>query len=183
MNKLIEDIIQPENEVEKIIAKNPDFEEGALYGKARRGHPEGQVIYHIKEVLANVDKHAETEDERKALRLIAIVHDTFKHKVDRSKPKSGENHHGMIARRFAEKFIPADHDILQVIQRHDDAYNAWSKGDRDGDWTAAERRIDALIMGLIAEDILELYKAFYYCDNNTGDKSQDCYVWFIEHIK
>jgi hypothetical protein len=39
------------------------------------------------------------------LRIIAIIHDTFKYKVDRSKPKEGENHHGMLARRFAEKFI------------------------------------------------------------------------------
>jgi len=184
MNKKeIISIINPENEIETAICSNDDFIDGCDYGKPRPGHNEGKVIYHIKEVLANVEKHAETEDERKALRLIAMVHDTFKHKVDRSKPKSGENHHGMIARRFAEKFIPADHDILQVIQRHDDAYNAWSKGDRDNDWTAAERRVDALIMGLIAEDIVELYKAFYYCDNNTGDKSQDCYYWFVEHIR
>jgi hypothetical protein len=182
MNKLIEDIIKPENQDERLIIEHPDFETGALYGKARRGHPEGQVIYHIKEVLANIDKHAETDEERSKLRLIAIIHDTFKHKVNRALPKSGENHHGMIARRFAEKFI-RDQAVLQVIQRHDDAYNAWSKGDRDGDWTAAERRVDALIMGLIAEDIVELYKAFYYCDNNTGDKSMDCYDWFIQHVR
>ncbi len=183
MNKIIEDIIKPENEVEKSIASNPDFEEGALYGKIRRGHPEGQVIYHIKEVLTNIDQYAETEDERKALRLIAMVHDTFKHKVDRSMPKSGENHHGMIARRFTEKFIPADQDILQIIQRHDDAYNAWSKGDRDGDWTAAENRVIRLIDGLLMEGIVDLYAKFYRCDNETGDKTQKCYDWFLEHIR
>jgi len=183
MNKIIEDIIKPENEVEKSITSNPNFEEGALYGKIRRGHPEGQVIYHIKEVLTNIDQYAETEDERKALRLIAMVHDTFKHKVDRSMPKSGENHHGMIARRFTEKFIPADQDILQIIQRHDDAYNAWSKSDRDGDWTTAENRVIRLIDGLLMEGIVDLYAKFYRCDNETGDKTQKCYDWFLEHIR
>jgi hypothetical protein len=182
MNKLIEDIIKPEDQVERNIIGSPEFEAGALYGKPRNGHPEGQVIYHIKEVLANIDKHAETDDERRKLRLIAIFHDTFKHKVDRNKPKFGENHHGMIARRFAEQFIPYDKDVLQVIEHHDDAYNAWSMGDRKGNWSGAEDRIIRLIDSLVDADILELYKAFYYCDNNTGDKSQDCYVWFIENI-
>jgi hypothetical protein len=177
MNKLIEDIIKPENQVERNIAGCPDFEEGALYGKARRGHPEGQVIYHIKEVLANVDKHAETDEEREKLRQIAILHDTFKHKVDRTKPKHGENHHGTIARRFAEDFI-TDKDVLEIIEHHDDAYNAWSKGDRDGDWGAAKRRAEKLIDALIFAEVLNLYMAFYFCDNNTGDKSQDCYYWF-----
>ena|ERR1035437_1204217 len=180
MNKLIENIIKPENDIEKKIIVNSDFIEGALYGEIRRGHPEGSIIYHIKEVLANVDKYC-NEANRSDLRLIAMLHDTFKHKVDRTKSKFGENHHGMIARRFAEKFIK-NNDLLKIIELHDEAYNAWSKGDRKNDWTGAIKRANDLIVGLLLEDILDLYLTFYRCDNETGDKAQDCYKWFEKQI-
>lgn len=180
MNKLIENIIKPENDTEKNIIANSDFIEGVLYGEIRRGHPEGKIIYHIKEVLANVDKYC-NEANRSDLRLISMFHDTFKHKVDRTKSKFGENHHGMIARRFAEKFIK-NNDLLKIIELHDEAYNAWLKGDRKNDWTGAIKRANDLISKLLLEDILDLYLTFYRCDNETGDKTQECYVWFKKQI-
>jgi hypothetical protein len=181
MNQQIEDIIKPINSLEKSIISDVDFIEGASYGKQRRGHPEGQVIYHIKEVLENIDKYYKDDKDYENLRIIAMLHDTFKHKVDRNQPKTGENHHGMIARNFAEKF-QLRIGILTVIEHHDDAYNAWSRGNRCGDWSQAERRANRLIDNLIAEDNLDLYLKFYYCDNNTGDKSQDDFIWFDDLI-
>src|ERR1035437_10994598 len=187
MSKLIENIIKPENDTEKNIIANSDFIEGVLYGEIRRGHPEGKIIYHIKEVLANVDKSC-NEANRSDLRLISMLHDTFKNKVDRTKSKFGENHHGMIARRFAEKLVK-NGDILKIIELHDEAYNAWSKGNRKNDindWTAAIIRANNLIRLLLSDDILDLYLTFYRCDNETGDKTQECYVWFkkqLEYIK
>lgn len=179
MNKEeIKRIIKPENGIEEAIVADKDFIEGAMYGKPRSGHPEGQVIYHIKEVLANIDKFYDN-DLRYELRLIAIVHDTFKHKVNQNLPKSGENHHGMIARRFAEKYIN-DTYILDIIELHDEAYNAWSKGNRDGNWYKAKDRLRTLTNKLIAINALDLYTYFYHCDNATGDKSQDNYDWFVE---
>ena len=187
MNKLIENIIKPENDIEIAICNNEDFIIGCDYGKPRPGHNEGKVIYHIKEVLSNVDKYC-NEANRSDLRLIAMIHDTFKHKVDRTKSKFGENHHGMIARRFAEKLIK-NNNILKIIELHDEAYNAWSKGNRKNDindWTAAIIRANNLIRLLLSDDILDLYLTFYRCDNETGDKTQECYVWFkkqLEYIK
>ena len=94
MNKLINEIIKPENGRETAICDDAEFQKGAMYGKPRYGHPEGAVIYHIKEVLENIDKFYNDDEDRENLRLIAISHDTFKHKVDQTKPKAGENHHG-----------------------------------------------------------------------------------------
>jgi hypothetical protein len=182
MNKLIRDIINPKNGIEEAIVSDAEFIRGASYGKPRRGHPEGQVIYHIKEVLANIDKFYGEDTDRDDLRVIAILHDTFKHKVDQNQPKAGENHHGMIARRFAEKF-PIHQDVLQVIQLHDDAYNAWQKGGRHGDWYQAKKRATNLIRGLLIEGCLDLYVKFYRCDNATGDKEQDNYDWFMELVQ
>ncbi len=174
----IEEIIRPETELEKQIVNDAEFQIGACWGKPRNGHPEGQVAYHIREVLDNVDKYS-SKHNRESLRLIALIHDTFKNKVDNTKSKAGENHHAMIARRFAEKYI-TDKAILDIIELHDEAYNAWCKGDRDNNWNKAFYRLDKLIERLDMN--LELYSIFYRCDNETGDKNQDNYNWFLEDI-
>jgi putative lipase involved disintegration of autophagic bodies len=183
MNKTeIKTIIKPENGIEEAIISDIAFIEGANWGKVRSGHPEAQVIYHIQEVLANIDKFYGDDADRGDLRVIAIVHDTFKYKVNQNLPKSGENHHGTIARRFAEKF-PIHVDVLTVIELHDDAYNAWSQGDRHGDWYKANKRATNLINALQIENCLELYVKFYKCDNATGDKSIRNFNWFNNLIK
>jgi hypothetical protein len=171
---MIQEIIKPETELESKIITDKAFIEGAVWGKPRNGHPEGQVIHHIGHVLGNIDRYSIFK-YREKLRLIAIIHDTFKYKVDRTKPKSGENHHAMIARRFAERFI-TDKELLEIIELHDEAYNSWCKGGRNGQWDKAERRAKELIERL--GQSINLYLAFYRCDNETGDKRSDDYVWF-----
>jgi len=140
------------------------------------------VIYHIQEVLANVEKYYNTFD-REDLRIIAILHDTFKYKVDQTKPKAGENHHGMIARRFAEKFIINRQDLLLIIELHDEAYNAWQKGGRHGNWYKAEERANQLIQKLRDENCLDLYVKFLRCDGESGDKDSGTYEWFVNLIR
>jgi hypothetical protein len=180
--KTIKQIMKPENGIEEAIVSHPDFIEGCNYGKPRPGHPEGKVFFHIREVLDNVDKFYLNDPDRSDLRLIALTHDTFKHKVIRSKPKTGDNHHGTIARVFAQQFIH-DHKVLSVIERHDSAYNAWGKGARHDKWYKAERLSTELIHGLLTDGGLGLYIKFYKCDNLTGDKEQDNYEWFLTLIK
>jgi hypothetical protein len=175
----ISEIIKPETELEKRIVSEAEFIEGAKYGKPRPGHPEGQVVYHIREVLDNVEKYSNAEN-RAELRLIALIHDTFKYKVDNTKPKSGENHHAMIARRFAEKFPTISNAVLEIIELHDEAYNAWQQGGRKGKWWHAEDRAKRLIKRL--GDNIDLYLVFYQCDNETGDKDQDNCNWFTDLV-
>jgi len=182
MKKIIKQLIKPENGIEEAIIATDEFIIGANWGKVRSGHPEAQVIYHIKEVLENIDKWYGDDEDREDLRLIALVHDTFKYKVDQTKPKSGDNHHGTIARIFTQKFI-TDHQLLQIIEKHDEAYNSWSVGGRRGNWYKAEERANKLIQGLVLEGCLDLYVKFYRCDNATGDKEQENFNWFVNLIK
>jgi len=181
MKDIIKQIIKPENGLEHAIIADPEFIEGSMYGKPRKGHPEGKVIYHIGEVLANVDKYCD-ESDRADLRLMAIVHDTFKFKVDHTKPKTGANHHGVIARIFTQRFTQ-DIVLLKIIELHDEAYNAWQKGGRHGNWYKAEERANALIRGLLIEGCLDLYVKFMRCDGETGDKTSGTYEWFVGLIK
>ena len=178
MKTTIKQIVKPENGIETAIVSDVDFIEGCSYGKPRSGHPEGKVIYHVKEVLENIDKFYADDYERTKLRLIALVHDTFKHKVDQKKPKTGANHHGTIARVFAQQFTH-DAGVLKIIEAHDEAYNSWGKGSRRGDWYSAERRAKKLISELLPLGCLGTYIKFYKCDNRTGDKEQDNYDWFV----
>ena len=179
----IQEIIKPENDLERKIITNEEWIAGATYPiPPRKGHPEGAVINHIAEVLVNVDKYCDKHN-RTNLRLITLIHDTFKSKVDDSKQKSGENHHAMIARRFAESIGITNDIILEIIELHDEGYNSWQKGFRDGRWDKAKERAEKLIHRLDATDItaLDLYLTFYRCDNLTGDKTQDNFEWF-EHL-
>lgn len=181
MSREIIELLVPENDIEKDIVNSEEFIVGAYYGKARRGHPEGKILYHIKEVLNNIDKFYGDDKDRTNLRIIALVHDTFKYLVDNRKPKSGENHHGKIASRFAEKF-PINSDLLIIIDLHDEAYNAWCKGAIRGDWSGANKRARNLINVLLIENCLDLYVKFYHCDNASGDKGQEDYEWFRKLI-
>jgi hypothetical protein len=167
-------IIKPETQLEKDICNDENFLEGVRWGKPRKGHNEGAVIYHIGHVLNNVNKYS-TEKNREKLRLIAIIHDSCKYKVDKTKSRDGENHHAMLARRFAEKYI-TDNEVLEIIELHDEAYNSWCKGNRDDKWDKAEYRANRLIERL--ETSLNLYLTFYQCDNETGDKESENFRWF-----
>ena len=101
----IEARLKPETDLETQIIADPDFQAGLFWGKPRYGHPEGQVINHIPEVLANVDKLTVSTEMRRKLRLITYVHDTFKHIEDKGTPRDWSKHHGVYARKFLEKYV------------------------------------------------------------------------------
>jgi RimJ/RimL family protein N-acetyltransferase len=167
-------VVRPETALERAICADPAWRAGVVWGEPRSGHPEGTVIAHVAEVLANVERVALDPADRARLRLAAIVHDAFKADVDRSRPKTGENHHAMRARRFAERHI-ADADLLDVIELHDEAYLAWRQAGRDGDWPAAERRGRALLERLGSRH--DLFMRFYEADNETGGKADEHRHW------
>lgn len=176
----IKENIQPFNETEEKVINDLEFQKGVQYGKPRPGHPEGKVLMHIIEVLKNIeDKFNENKLSQFAyadLRFIAIVHDSFKYKVDKSKPKNGNNHHAVIAKNFANKFIN-NKSLLQIIENHDEAYNAYNVGAKKGKWKKAEERANFLIDNMID---INLFFIFYECDNNTGNKSNENVIWFKE---
>jgi hypothetical protein len=81
------------------------------------------VKQHIAEVLANVDREATSADERRRLRLAALVHDTFKYRAKRGAAVGSRNHHGALAAQFLERFID-DRQLLTVVTWHDEAFGA-----------------------------------------------------------
>lgn len=120
----IETLIQPETDLESVLLIQPELRRGLLWGKPRRGHPEGQVLYHVREVLDNVDRFATTEHERTQLRLITLIHDAFKYREVFGYPRDWTRHHAVLARKFSEKWF-SNTDLLNIIEWHDDAYYTW----------------------------------------------------------
>ncbi len=169
-----------ETDLEKQIATDPEWQAGVAWGKPRFGHLEGPVKYHIADVLANIDRQCVTAEERMALRLVALIHDTFKYRVDEARPKIGTNHHAYIARKFAERYIQ-DPVILDLIELHDEAYNSWRLGAHRGKWHHAEERINNLLQRI--GPALPLYVRFFQADSATDSKDQAPVIWFEQFLK
>lgn len=166
-----------ETSVERAITSDPVWIAGCSWGVPRPGHPEGSALAHLYEVLANIDLFALNAPDREQLRFVGLIHDNFKYRVDRSQARVGENHHAMIARRFAENYTD-DVALLDVIELHDEGFKSWLKGNRGGKWDAAEMRGRELIRRL--GDSLDFYVRFFKADNATGDKEIESFLWFEE---
>jgi HD domain-containing protein len=166
---------EPETDVERRIAADPEWQQGVEWGRPRRGHPEGTVKQHVAEVLANVDREASSSEERRRLRLAALVHDTFKYRApEGSAPVGSPGHHGTLAADFLARFVD-DRELVEVVRWHDEAFAAaqqWRRGKKE----RAEQRVKALIERL--GPALPLYTRFFRADNATGDKDARSVEWF-----
>ncbi|MGB0862264.1 MAG: hypothetical protein ACPG19_00735 [Saprospiraceae bacterium] len=178
-NQIIEKIIRPETKLEKRIINESVIRQGMLWGKPRRGHPEGAVINHIQEVLTNVENLNVEASLREQLRLVTILHDTFKYKEVFGQPRDWSMHHAVLARQFAEKYIE-DQGLLDVIEWHDDAYYCWRAKKNGRSLEKSSHCLRSLFDRL--GDNLELYFLFFKCDTQTGDKTQEPLNWFGERV-
>jgi hypothetical protein len=161
----------PENELERAVASDPELLRGLAWGRPRPGHPEGRVGAHVADLLERIDARGEPEPRRSELRLIALVHDSFKHEVRERLPRTGRNHHAMRARRFAERYID-DERLLSVIELHDRPYAIWRRMRRTG-------RLDERALRRMMERVpdLDLFVAFVELDGSTEGKDFEPIRW------
>ncbi len=171
--------LKPETDLEATFIADPEFQAGLFWGKPRYGHPEGQVINHIPEVLANVDKLAIPADMRRQLRIITYVHDTFKHIEDKTRPRDWTKHHSVYARKFLEKYTEEE-ALLVVTEMHDEAYHAWRLFALAKSPEKSQQRLDNLLNKI--GDNIQLYYLFFKCDTQTGDKIQAPVRWFEKTV-
>jgi hypothetical protein len=165
-----------ETDLERRIAADPEWREGVEWGVARRGHPEGAVKHHIADVLANVDREATSAEERRRLRLAALVHDSFKFRAPEGSARVGsDEHHGSLAAEFLARFVE-DAELVELVRWHDEAFAAWIGLSRRGRRDRAEARARTLVERLGPS--LDLYVRFFRADNATGDKSPRSVRWF-----
>jgi hypothetical protein len=168
---------EPENDLERRLDADRRLVEGLAWGRPRKGHPEGAVANHLAHLLETIDEWGETGARRADLRFISLVHDAFKHAVRPLRPKSGENHHAMRARRFAEKYTD-DERVLATIALHDRPYGLW----RRRRWTAGvpRHKVDSMLARI---PDLELFVRFVELDGSTEGKTAQPIDWLLEEIR
>ena len=161
----------PESELERTLSADPVLQEGLAWGKPRYGHPEGSVGAHVSDLLATIDRWGETGKRRDELRFLALVHDSLKYMVHNWRPKTGENHHAMRARRFAEGYVD-DERLLATIEQHDRPYSLWRKFRRSG-------RLHEHAVSEMLERIpdLDLFIRFVELDGSTEGKNHEPIRW------
>ena len=166
----------PETDLERAVAADPGLQEGLAWGKPRRAHPEGSVGAHVADLLETIERWGETGRRREELRFLALVHDSMKHQVQNWRPKTGENHHAMRARRFAERYTD-DQRLLATIEQHDRPYNLWRKAARRG-------RPDEHAFNEMIERIpdLDLFLRFVELDGSTEGKTHEPIRWLKSEL-
>ena len=161
----------PETELERALIEDPVLQEGLAWGKPRRGHPEGSVGAHVADLLATIERWGETGKRREELRFLALVHDSLKYRVQNWRPKTGENHHAMRARRFAERYVD-DERLLATLELHDRPYSLWRRLRRKGqlDEHAVSEMLDRI-------PDLDLFLRFVELDGSTEGKNNEPIRW------
>ena len=161
-----------ENDLERRITQDPELLEGLAWGKPRKAHPEGSIAAHVADLLARLDALGISGEERALLRFITLVHDSFKNRVQEWRPRVGENHHAMRARRFAERYTD-DERLLTPIELHDRPYGIWRKHRRTG-WLD-RRRLEDMLERIPDYD---LFMRFVELDGSTEGKRPEPIEWF-----
>jgi hypothetical protein len=166
----------PETALERAVAADPVLTEGLAWGKPRPGHPEGTVGAHVADLLETIDRWGETGTRREELRFLALVHDSLKHSVQSWRPRVGENHHAMRARRFAERYTD-DERLLATIEQHDRPYSLWRKARRRGrlDEDAFTHMIDRI-------PDMDLFLRFVELDGSTEGKKAEPIRWLKDEL-
>ncbi len=173
-------LLRPETEMEQFLLEQPEFQQGLFWGEPRFGHPEGQVVFHIEEILGNIDRLTPRFPQfREKLRLLAFVHDTFKYREDKNQPRDWTKHHGILARQFFEQFCN-DRDVLEIIELHDEAYYCWRIFAQQQMRVEGLQSLDRLFRRV--EFCLQLYYLFFWCDTSTGDKNPTPLRWFEKMV-
>jgi hypothetical protein len=166
----------PEGPLEAAVADEPDLLKGLAWGKPRKSHPEGAVGTHVTDLLREIDSAGEPEERRSQLRFVALVHDSFKGEVKQWLPRTGENHHAMRARRFAERFTD-DERLLATIELHDRPYAIWKKMRRRG-------HLDEGALEEMLERVPDhaLFLRFIEIDGASEAKDPEPIRWFREEL-
>jgi hypothetical protein len=167
----------PEDETERKLADDPTLREGWAWGKPRKGHPEGSVGSHVGHLLERLDEWGETGQRRRDLRFLALVHDALKHEVSDWRPRTGENHHAMRARRHAERYTD-DERLLSTLELHDRPYSLWRRMRRKG-------KLDEKGFARMLERLADpgLFLRFVELDGSTEGKNPEPVRWLEEELR
>jgi hypothetical protein len=153
------------------MLRDPDLLIGLTWGVPRPGHPEGSVARHVADLWARI---LPAERRRADLRVVALVHDSFKDRTRPDRPHVGSNDHALLARQFAERYLD-DEAVLATIGLHEEPWWLWRHRDAMIDWA-----LDALIARLPDSG---LYLRFVTLDQTAPGKDAAPLAWFRRELR
>jgi hypothetical protein len=164
--KMTQELILPETELERRIVSSSVFEAGASFFLA--GRRQKTVLTHVAEILAFIDKHP-WQQYREDLRVLALLHDLGKYRVvrDETGKTKGESH-AVHSEQIAREFIN-DPQMLYSVRIHD-KYFGFYRRNLFGHFDQ-----DKFIKTFASADLGTLVR-FNYADSN--DREKDSVIWF-----
>ena len=160
------------------IQADDRYERNLDWGKPRKGHPEGSVRGHIRELEGNLNllRRKLSESEYWKLKLLIHTHDTFKADAKQGVPIVDPRSHASRARHFLAEFCD-DADLLEMVQYHDEPYALWKLHETQG--KSDLNRLDQLTTTISDWD---LFLSFLIIDGCTAGKSREPLVWFFGEV-
>lgn len=160
------------------IQADKRYQRNLDWGEPRKGHPEGTVRAHIRELERNLRSlSAELADiDRWKLKLLIHTHDTFKADAKQGVPIGDPRSHASLARDFLAEYCD-DGDLLAMVQFHDEPYALWKQYQTRG--AADAERIERLLDAIADWD---LFLTFLIVDGCTEGKSREPLIWFFQKI-
>ncbi|MFX1398808.1 MAG: HD domain-containing protein [Promethearchaeota archaeon] len=150
------------DQTEKLILNSLEFERSANFGKVRRGHDEGKVGIHVRQIINYIEDNYKFDSDYTSLRLIALLHDIGKY-------EGNNEYHSITSEKIARKFIQ-DEEILRLILIHDRPYGYWKNFKKEG-------KIDTKsFIDLFSSVNWKLLIKFRYSDD--CNRSQEASKWF-----
>lgn len=132
---------------------------------------------HVADLLAQIDRWGDKGERRRELRFLALLHDALKHQVSDWRPRTGENHHAMRARRHAERYTD-DERLLSTLELHDRPYSLWRRLRRTG-------KLDERGFARMLERVTDpaLFLRFVELDGSTEGKNAEPVSWLGEELR
>lgn len=168
-------------EVYDEIRNTAHYKAGIKYGKPRKGHQEGTIQAHIKELEENLRTltvlgKIPTQEYAWKLKILIHTHDTFKAEAKKDSAINDPESHASLARMFLSQHC-VDQDLLSIVQYHDLGYSVYKKFKATG-------RVDEmkLMSGLQHIKDKNLFLLFVIIDSCTKSKGREGITWFIQQV-
>jgi hypothetical protein len=155
----------PESELERRLLEDPELQRGWAWGSPRHGHPEGAVGRHVASMLETIPPD---DPMREDLRLLTMLHDTFKVRAREGLPYSPDTDHAQLAKRFADRH-GCSKRVADTLALHDAPYWVWHR--RGGDLELLDHVLS------LAPDRALLIR-FVELDASTAGKNPEFLEWF-----
>lgn len=167
--------LKADSELLARIKTDERYQANLDWGQPRRGHPEGTVRAHIRELEDNLDRLRSrllaTEIEQ--LQVLIHVHDTFKADAESGTPILHPRSHASLARSFLAEFTD-NPVLLAIVQYHDEPFALWRQFVQRGHCSC--ERFQNLLTTI---GDWHLFGAFLLIDGCTPGKGSETLAWFL----